>query len=198
MPRPFSRSRSALCHRARIWCPSRDQISQADARRCLPSAAGGELYANEHAAGAAVRRVVTVAGLVAPESLAPILMHEHVIADLSEHWHDPPGARRRALRDAPVAPELLASLRRYPFSTTRDNLTLGDEASAAGGACSVERAHPEFSSMGREYYQGTAGFDFGKDSTRIARSGSCSTRRTCLLGSGLRPLAFEAGGIDSR
>jgi predicted metal-dependent phosphotriesterase family hydrolase len=40
-------------------------------------------------------------------------------------------------------------------------------------------AYFEFSRMGREYYEDTAGFDFGKDSTRIALIKQLMDEGTC-------------------
>lgn len=77
-----------------------------------------------------MRKVLTVLGPVDPEELGQTLVHEHVFADLREHWTEPETASGRWLADQPVRPEMLARLRRFPFSTSRDNLLLGDEEMA--------------------------------------------------------------------
>src|SRR5262249_57650501 len=77
--------------------------------------------------GGGVKKILTVRGPIEPSELGQTLFHEHIFADLREHWIEPETAQGCALADAPVTPELLATLRRYPFSTTLDNLLLADE-----------------------------------------------------------------------
>jgi phosphotriesterase-related protein len=74
-----------------------------------------------------MQRVLTVEGPIEPERLGLTLSHEHLFVDAREHWSEPDTATGVAIRDAPVTPELLAMLRQRPFSTTLDNLVLGDE-----------------------------------------------------------------------
>jgi phosphotriesterase-related protein len=78
-----------------------------------------------------MKRILTVQGPVDPACLGQTLSHEHIFVDMRDHWTEPETALGSAAQDAPVTPELLATLRRFPFSTTRDNLVLGDEALAA-------------------------------------------------------------------
>jgi phosphotriesterase-related protein len=94
-----------------------------------------------------MKRILTVRGPVEPEALGQTLSHEHVFVDMREHWTEPETAIGSARRDVPVTPELLADLRRNPFSTTLDNLVLGDEELAvrelgyfrrAGGSALVD------------------------------------------------------------
>lgn len=66
---------------------------------------------------------MTVRGPIAPEDLGVTLMHEHLQLDLSVYFEPDPEAPE--LQDAPVSMELLHKLRRRPFGTTRDNMTLG-------------------------------------------------------------------------
>lgn len=93
--------------------------------------------------------IMTVTGPIASDDLGPTVMHEHLLADLRVQWRDPANERAtvRGLRDTPVTLELLPLLRRYPQSTTLDNLLLADEATAieevehfhrAGGSCIVD------------------------------------------------------------
>jgi len=70
-----------------------------------------------------MKAVMTVRGPIAPEELGVTLMHEHLELDLSVYFEEDPAAPE--LRDAPVSIELLHRLRRRPFGTTRDNMTLG-------------------------------------------------------------------------
>jgi phosphotriesterase-related protein len=74
-----------------------------------------------------MKRILTVQGPIEPGELGQTLSHEHILVDLREHWAEPATAVAAGMEDAPVTPELLALLRRFPFSTTRDNLLLGDE-----------------------------------------------------------------------
>jgi phosphotriesterase-related protein len=94
-----------------------------------------------------MEKILTVRGPIEPSELGQTLFHEHIFADLREHWIEPETAQGRASADAPVTAELLATLRRYPFSTTLDNLVLGDEGLAirelgyfqrAGGSAVVD------------------------------------------------------------
>jgi phosphotriesterase-related protein len=93
--------------------------------------------------------IMTVVGPIASDELGPTVTHEHLLADLRVQWREPANERAtvRGLRDAPVTTELLPLLRRYPQSTTLDNLLLADEAAAieevehfrrAGGSCIVD------------------------------------------------------------
>lgn len=74
-----------------------------------------------------MKKILTVRGPIAPNELGMTSIHEHVFVDMREHWSEPDTALGAGLSDAPVTPELLAVLRRFPFSTTRDNLVLADE-----------------------------------------------------------------------
>lgn len=86
--------------------------------------------------------IMTVAGPIAPEDLGPTTMHEHLLVDLRVQWREPANERAtvRALRDAPVTIDLLSHLRRYPQSTTLDNLLLADEELAIREAGFFRRA----------------------------------------------------------
>lgn len=94
-----------------------------------------------------MKKILTVQGPIEPEELGQTLFHEHIFVDMREHWTEPTTALGGALRDAPVTIDMLATLRRYPFSTTRDNLLLADERLAieelghfhrAGGSAVVD------------------------------------------------------------
>lgn len=74
-----------------------------------------------------MQKILTVRGPIDPEDLGQTLFHEHLFADLREHATEPTTARGAAMRNAPVTIDMLATLRRFPFSTTLDNLVLGDE-----------------------------------------------------------------------
>jgi phosphotriesterase-related protein len=87
-----------------------------------------------------MKKILTVLGPIEPLELGQTLFHEHIFVDLREHWIEPPTARGRALAHAPVKPDLLATLRRYPFSTTLDNLILGDEELAISELGYFQRA----------------------------------------------------------
>jgi phosphotriesterase-related protein len=78
-----------------------------------------------------VKRILTVRGPIEPEELGITLSHEHLFVDAREHWTEPETATGALLRNAPVTPELLSQLRQRPFSTTLDNLLLGDEGLTA-------------------------------------------------------------------
>ena len=86
--------------------------------------------------------IMTVTGPIAPEDLGPTTMHEHLLVDLRVQWREPDNERAtiRALRDAPVTMELLPQLRRYPQSTTLDNMLLADEDVAIAEAEQFRRA----------------------------------------------------------
>lgn len=74
-----------------------------------------------------MEKILTVCGPIDPAALGVTSAHEHVFADLREHWVEPNTALAAGAADAPVTMDLLATLRRFPFSTTRDNLALVDE-----------------------------------------------------------------------
>src|SRR4051794_461293 len=71
---------------------------------------------------------MTVVGPVASEEIGVTLTHEHCFIDTSVWFFPPEEASRRVHADEPVTIELLSELRRRPFSTTRDNMILNDEA----------------------------------------------------------------------
>jgi phosphotriesterase-related protein len=89
-----------------------------------------------------VKRVLTVLGPVPPEALGPTMTHEHLLVDLRAHWHEPETlpASMRARKHAPVTPDLLAELLRFPFTTTLDNLVLADEDIAVKELSYFQRA----------------------------------------------------------
>jgi phosphotriesterase-related protein len=72
-------------------------------------------------------RILTVRGPIEPSQLGLTLSHEHLFVDAREHWSETDTATASVLKDAVVTPELLALVRLRPFSTTLDNLVLGDE-----------------------------------------------------------------------
>ena len=74
-----------------------------------------------------MQKILTVRGPIDPYEVGPTLMHEHLLVDLSCNFVHPAEASTRSLLHAPVTMELLALLRRRPFSVTLDNMVLGDE-----------------------------------------------------------------------
>lgn len=71
--------------------------------------------------------VMTVLGPIPASELGATLTHEHCVVDLTCWFMEPAEVSRKRDVDRPVDISLLADLRRRPFSTTRDNLVLGDE-----------------------------------------------------------------------
>lgn len=91
--------------------------------------------------------IVTVLGPIAPTELGPTLMHEHLLVDLAATFSPVDDPALAHLRDAPVGPELIDLLHRWPFSLTIHNGRLDDEELAeeelgsfvdAGGSAVVD------------------------------------------------------------
>ena len=91
--------------------------------------------------------IVTVLGPIAPTELGPTLMHEHLLVDLAATFSPVNDPALAHLRDAPVGPELIDLLHRWPFSLTIHNGRLDDEELAeeelgafvdAGGSAVVD------------------------------------------------------------
>ena len=80
--------------------------------------------------GEVVKKILTIRGPIDPNEVGPTLMHEHLMVDLSCNFVHAADASARSLLHAPVTIEMLALLRRRPFSVTLDNMVLGDEALA--------------------------------------------------------------------
>ena len=87
-----------------------------------------------------MKKILTIRGPIDPTEVGPTLMHEHLIVDLSCNFVHPADASARSHLHAPVTIEMLALLRRRPFSVTLDNMVLGDEALACE---EVARFHDE-------------------------------------------------------
>jgi phosphotriesterase-related protein len=73
--------------------------------------------------------VQTVLGPVAADALGVMMVHEHVLVDVTGLYREPEGARERALARQPVTLKNLGWVRRNWVSNL-DNLHLGDEALA--------------------------------------------------------------------
>src|SRR5262249_13081474 len=78
------------------------------------------------------QEVMTVLGPRAAADLGVTLTHEHCFIDTSVWFSPPEEASQRVHIDSPVTMALLSDLRRRPFSTTRDNMILSDEAQILG------------------------------------------------------------------
>ena len=72
------------------------------------------------------RIVTTVLGDIPSDTLGITLAHEHCLINMLDQFQYPPEPSRRRIADQKVSMEILADLRRRPFST-RDNLVLDDE-----------------------------------------------------------------------
>ena len=84
--------------------------------------------------------VMTVLGPVAPEELGPTMMHEHLLVNLDRWFAPVDDPELEQYRDAPVGPELIELLHRWPFSLTPDNGRLDDEALAEEEAATLRAA----------------------------------------------------------
>jgi phosphotriesterase-related protein len=71
--------------------------------------------------------VMTVLGPVDPAALGKTITHEHCLDDITNWFFAPKAASRTFNVDRPVDMSMLSELRRWPFSTTRDNMILNDE-----------------------------------------------------------------------
>ena len=87
-----------------------------------------------------MKKILTIRGPIDPAEVGPTLMHEHLMVDLSCNFVHPTDASCRSLLHAPVTIDMLALLRRRPFSVTLENMVLGDEALACE---EVARFHDE-------------------------------------------------------
>lgn len=102
------------------------------------------------------RVVMTVLGPVPAGALGKTVVHEHCFVDLRPTFQAPDGPTRGRDLDRPVDMSMVAELQQNPFSTTRDNLVLDDEALCieeldqlvqAGGNTVVD---PTCTNMGRQ------------------------------------------------
>lgn len=72
------------------------------------------------------RTVMTVLGPVPATDLGVTITHEHLHSNFEMYFMAPAEASRQRDADRPIDMSMLSDLRRWPFSTTRDNLVLND------------------------------------------------------------------------
>ena len=82
------------------------------------------------------RTVMTVLGPIPADELGVTMAHEHLLSDFEMYFVDRSDAGPQRDADRPIDMGMLSDLRRWPFSTTRDNLVLDDPA-----ACVAELEH---------------------------------------------------------
>ncbi|MCU1476308.1 MAG: phosphotriesterase [Subtercola sp.] len=138
--------------------------------------------------------VMTVTGPVSPADIGPTLMHEHVFVDLTCNFVLPSGVVSRRFADKPVDLEMLSSLRRRPFSVSRDNLILDDERLAA------EELRHFFAAGGRTIVDCTV-TGIGRDALPLRRM-SIETGLNIVLGTGFyvepaHPDWIESASVES-
>lgn len=72
------------------------------------------------------RTVMTVLGPIPADELGVTLAHEHLQSNFEMYFMTAPEASRQRDVDRPIDMSMLSDLRRWPFSTTRDNLVFND------------------------------------------------------------------------